>query len=139
MKNRIELKLKFPAKGIRRVFGRFHKRKIGFRFTHFALFEAMEVLNCEPEELKNYSENEQIYAIAYGAALYDAIKTGKKADFTFGQMKEAFMNERASELERKGELIGKTWANASYPKWMEDTFKEASDEVAKKKSQNKTS
>jgi hypothetical protein len=135
MKNRIELKLKFPAKGIRRVFGRFHKRKIGFRFTHFALFQAMEVLDCEPDEIDKFDEKEQLFAIAYGGAVYDCIKTGRKVFFSYKDIKIAFQKGTMEQ----GEAVGKAWANASYPDWVKKGMGLADNEPAKKKSQNRTS
>jgi hypothetical protein len=133
MKNRIELKLKFPAKGIRRVFGRFRKKEVGFRFTHFALFTALDVLDCEPDEIHKYDEKEQLFAIAYGAAVYDCIQTGKRVFFSYEDIKTAF-NKGTLE---QGEMIGKAWANASYPDWVKKGL-ETNDDPAKKKSQSKT-
>lgn len=131
MKNRIELKLKFPAKGLKKLFGR--NKKVGFRFTEFALFEAFDILGCEPSDIDKFEEEERLKAIFYGAAVYDCIKTGRPVFFTYDKFKKALESATVEEYK----LLGKTWANASYPQWIRENLYEEEDSNLKKKSQSK--
>jgi len=133
MKNRIELTLKFPAKGVKRLFSRYTKKKIGFRYTHWALFRAMDVLECSPSDLEKQPEDEQLMAISFGAAEWDRLKTGKRVFFSYEEMKAAL--ERGSI--QQGRRLGEAWANISMPDWMSEQVGEAS--PTKKKSPKKTS
>ena len=134
MKHRIELDLKFPAKGFMKIFGRLQKKKVGFRFTHFALFTALDVFECEPSDFEKKSEMDQLFAIAYGAAVHDAIKTGEPVFFSFDDIKKAFMMGSVEQAE----ALGKAWANASYPQCIKDSIFNEEEGHLKKKSQSKT-
>jgi len=129
MKHRIELDLKFPAKGLRRIFGRYQKKRVGFRFTEAAWFTAFEILEVDPSDFNKKPEDEQTFAVAYGAAVYDCNKTGKRVFFSYEDLKRAF-NQGTVE---QAKLLGKTMANASLSKWVQKVLDQYEDDGIKKK------
>lgn len=130
MQHRIELTLKFPAKGLRRLFGRYKKKRIGFRFTEAAWFTAFEILDCNPSDFNKKPEDEQTFAVAYGAAVYDCVKTGRPVFFTYEDIKNAFEMGSIADAKR----MGKTMANAAMSKWVQNVIQKYDDgDGAKKK------
>lgn len=121
MKNRVEIKMKFPAK-----FNLSRTLKVGFRFTHFALFTAMDVTETEPHQFEKLPPDEQLAAVAYGAAIHDAMKTGKRFKYDYATFRKALDTCSLND----GKKLGQAWAYAETPKWM----REAQEEVVKKKS-----
>jgi hypothetical protein len=127
--SRIELTLKFPARGLWRLLGRYKKKKVGFRFTEAAWFTAFEVLDVDPSDFNKKPEDEQTFAVAYGAAVYDCNKRGKRVFFSYESLKQAFENASISQ----GKELGKAMANATMSRWVEKALKNYGDDGIKKK------
>ncbi|MFO8022490.1 MAG: hypothetical protein R6U65_08485 [Perlabentimonas sp.] len=147
MTNRVELELWFKAEEVPKNFlGKLPKKYrdvykedssgvvckkhlTGFRFTEFALFTALDVLECEPSDFDKNDEEERLKAISYGAAVYDCVKTGKPVFFTYEEFKKAIERGRIEQFKE----LGKAWANASYPQWIRESLYEEDETNRKKK------
>jgi len=103
------------------------RMKVRFCFEWKAWLIAYEKLGFGPEGLDKLPTDQQIDAIAYGAAAWARLKAGKKVYFTPEQLKEALMGaSRAANL-----ILAETLSYAQFPDWL----KAGMPEVDKKKAE----
>jgi len=126
---RIEVNLKLRAKGWKRIFGSYIKKKVGLRFEHYAWFFAFDYHEIDPYKFDELNEMDQLASITHGAAKWDAMERGKKFSYTVEDMKDSLMKASMETNER----IGKTMASASWPDWMKEISKSEQGSGAKKK------
>jgi len=125
--NCIEQSLKFRAKGLRKLFGPFQKKKIGFLFTQYAWFMAFDLLDVDPSKFDELDQYEKHIALSYGAAKYWCMKNGKEVFFTRDELEEAL---KRNSLEKNEEIV-KAQQNAVFANWMK-AFMEEGDSPKKK-------
>lgn len=98
-----ELRLRF---GLR-------KRKVGFCFEWKAWLIAYDVYDCEPDEFLKKDQEDQVNALAYGAAFWFCVRRRKKVFFTYPQIVRAL--NRATREENK--KLGEALKFAQFPEW----------------------
>jgi hypothetical protein len=98
-----ELKLKFGRR----------KRKVGFCFEWYAWLIAYSLFDCEPDEFMKKDQEEQLNALAYGAAYWFCIRRGKKIFFTYEDIIQAL--NKATREENK--QIVEAFNYAQFPEW----------------------
>jgi len=128
MDNLTVQKLKFRAKGLRRLFGSFQKKTIGFLFTQYAWFIAFDELEVDPSKFDELDQYQKHIALSYGAAKYWCMKNGKSVDFTQDELEKAL---KQNTLENNEKIV-KAQQNAVFSKWMQ-SFMDEDESPAKKK------
>ena len=128
MDNLTVQKLKFRAKGLRRLFGSFQKKTIGFLFTQYAWFIAFDELEVDPSKFDELDQYQKHIALSYGAAKYWCMKNGKPVDFTKDELEKAL---KQNTLENNEKIV-KAQQNAVFSKWMQ-SFMDEDESPAKKK------
>ena len=129
MKWRTEIRLNFrrPKYSIFRIFGRYRKINVGFRFTWKAWLIAYDVFDVDPDSFTKLDQEKQITALCYGAAVWDCVKLGKHIFFTHDAIRIALDMATKEENKRLGETI----KYAQFPDWLKNIV---SDEKKKKSS-----
>ena len=100
------LKLRTGRLGLRR-------KKIGFCFEWKAWLIAYDVFDLDPEEFQKKDPDEQMNALAYGAAMWYAIKKRKRFKLFYEDIVRAL--NRASLAENK--KLAEALKFAQWPEW----------------------
>jgi len=131
MNNEVVQKLKFRAKGLRRLFGSFQKKTLGFTFTQYAWFIAFDLMGVDPSKFDELSEYDKHIALCYGAAKYWCWKNSVKPFFTKDELEAALKRNSLEDNEK----IVEAQRNAVFAEWMKAFMEEEeqSPEAAKKK------
>ena len=102
-----ELKLRTGRLGLR-------KHKVGFCFEWKAWLIAYDVFDLDPEEFLKKDPEEQMNALAYGAAFWYAIKKRKRAfKLSYEDIKSAL--SRATLAENR--ILAEALKFAQWPEW----------------------
>lgn len=99
---------------LRLRFGRFLVRKVGFTFEWGAWFIAYDAVRCGPDEFDKLPPEQQIMAMAFGAASWWSMKNRKKIFFTMEDIGQALM--RASKADNLA--LSQALNYAKFPEWM---------------------
>jgi len=116
MKWRTEIKLNFRRTGFSKIFGRFRKVNVEFRFEWAAWLIAYDIFNIDPDSFTKLDLEKQIIALCYGAAKWDRIQLGKKIFFTYDDIKIG-LDKATKEENRK---LGETIKEAQFPDWLKN-------------------
>jgi hypothetical protein len=122
-------KMKFRAKGLKRLFGSFKKKKVGFTFNMQAWLIAWSYWNVQPDEFDEFDQEKWSTSLMYGGAIEHAIVNQFKIFYTYNDIKEAA--ERLTY--KQGKRIGTAIANSQTPKW----YRKLAESEAKKKAVTK--
>lgn len=95
------------------------KRLIRFAFEWKAWMIAYDVFDKKPEEFLKLDPEDQITALAYGAAMWDKIKHKKKVFFSHEDIVKGL--NKASKEENK--RLGESLKYAQFPEWMKSKKK----------------
>jgi hypothetical protein len=107
----VELKLKFGRR----------KRKVGFCFEWKAWLIAYDVFDVEPDEFLKKEPEDQMNALAYGAAFWFCVRRRKKVFFTYQQITDALLlASRAENLK-----LATAMKYAQFPEWFTPDKKKA--------------
>lgn len=90
------------------------KVTIGFSFEWKAWFIAWDLFDVGPDDFSKLEPDQQITALAYGAAYWDRVKQGKKVFFSYEDIVFALNKASKEENLRIPEAI----QNAQFPEWM---------------------
>ena len=97
--------------------------RVGFDYEWKAWLIAYDLKGMEPEDFSKLPIDQQMDALAYGAAAWHCMKKGKKVFFTPDNMTKALM--RASKQENL--LLAEAMTYAQFPAWLK-----ANDDAKKK-------
>lgn len=106
-----KIRLKFP--------GKLFKRNVGFCFSWQAWFIAYDTLDVEPDEFLEKDSEQQMNALAYGAAFWFCARRRERFFFTYESLTKA-LNRASMEDYKKIEAALKS---AQFPEWMEPPVK----------------
>lgn len=101
------LKLKTGRLGLR-------KKKVGFCFEWKAWLIAYDVFDLEPEEFNKLDPEKQMNALAYGAAMWYAVKKRIRFKLFYEDIVKAL--SRATLAENR--LLAEAMKNAQWPEWL---------------------
>ena len=107
----VELKLKFGRR----------KRKVGFCFEWKAWLIAYDVFDCEPSEFMEKEPEEQMNALAYGAAFWYCVRRRTKVFFTYPALNKATREENKK--------LGEALKFAQFPEWFTPDKKKVTGKV----------
>lgn len=100
------LKLKTGRLGLRR-------KKVGFCFEWKAWLIAWDVFDLEPDEFLKKDPNDQMNALAYGAAFWYAVKKRKKFKLFYEDIVQALNRASLGENKKLAEAL----KFAQFPEW----------------------
>lgn len=128
LNNQVIQKLKFRAKGLRRLFGSFQKKRLGFTFTQYAWFIAFDMMEVDPSKFDELSEYNKHIALCYGAAKYWCWLNGVEVFFTKDELEAALKRNSLED----NEAIVTAQRNAVFAEWMKAFMKEEETGAKKK-------
>lgn len=97
---------------LRLKFGR-RKRKVGFCFEWKAWLIAYDVFDLEPEEFLKKDPEDQMNALAYGAAFWFCVRRRTKVFFSYEDIVRA-LNKATREENKK---LAEAMKYAQFPEW----------------------
>lgn len=105
------------------------KVRVGFCFEWKAWFIAWDLFSMGPDEFGKLEIEQQITALAYGAAYWDRVKQGKKVFFSYEDI--VFALNKASKEENL--RIPAAIKNSQFPDWMKKNIPETDKKKVKTK------